>query len=209
MKQYKVNNCLYGSPFLKEFVFNNLCKEINNKCGREENIFNLYKKGYSYQIIGKYFKISRQRVWQIIKRSNYIYSIKRRYTKDGNGNFYYLTESEIFVLGKLAILGFRVKPMPFNHYFDILIDNKHKIEVKHQKNAQNTKYGYYYYKYSNISSKKPVDFYIFVCGKLKQALFYIVPANKIKDGLTISVKPTHRNTILFQRNYLNAWHLLE
>ena len=87
----------------------------------------LYNQGYTLQKIGDRFNVSRQRIWQILKR-NYAL-IKNHHEKKAiyNSNS---RPSELYMIGKLFKLGYKVEPQPYNHPFDFLVNGK-KVEMKY------------------------------------------------------------------------------
>ena len=158
-----------------------------DKRDRNITIFSMYIKGFKLREIGEKFKISKQRVWQIVKPKCKTIHNRKQPTAKANS-----TPSEFFAIGWFISKGLNVKRMPYNHPYDLEVEGK-KIEVKHRSKPRlcvsNKKYYQLKYNFNNLTSLVGVDFYMFICGDLnKIPEVYIYPTNKIKRNKQIPVK---------------------
>lgn len=165
-------------------------------------VIKMHDDGKTLQEIGKAFDISRQRVWQILKKECFVIKNyhKKTYIKIHN------TPSEIYIIGKLTLLGFNVKSQPYNHYFDLLVNNK-KIEIKYRKSAKFNGSAYYY-SFQDLKPVKPIDLFIFMCGKIGVEKFFIVPSDKVNNTFNIAVFPKKYSQKIIHNRYLENWDLL-
>lgn len=164
----------------------------------------LYYSNETYDQIGKRFGVSRQRIWQAVKKLDLQPRIDSRLNS--------LTSKpaprpeEKAVAKILRKQGLKVTHMGYNAPYDLLV-NGQAVEVKHRKNASkgdNTARNYY--SFSNTNNRVHVDFYIFICGKLSSAKFYVYPSRLISRHKNIPEAPKNKTKNL---KYENAWYLLK
>jgi len=163
----------------------------------------LYSIGWTLKKIGEKYGVSRQRVWQIIKRSySTIDTSKRLKRKELKAN---PRPPAIHVFNKLKSLGYkRVNFMAYGSPFNIRLGKK-KIEVrqrtKHELSDNTFRFNHL------IIGKEKIDFYIFLCGDLNNGVVsYIVPSDIVKDSWAVVVN-TKYNTKL-NRKYRERWTIL-
>jgi len=171
---------------------------------REEDLIKMYESGISFREIGEKYGISKQRVWQILKLKWGDYNNRNHRIKNVcNSN-----PSELYIFGRLAIMGLKFTPMPYGHSFDVVVEGK-RIEIKHRSKpshqiirgcVQNK------YKFSYLKDKVSVDFYIFVCGDLNHnPKCYIYPSNKVSTTLGIPSEFVYKAYEDRYNRYLENW----
>lgn len=146
-----------------------------------EQAVNLYNQGKTLREIGEEFGVSRQRVWQVLKplAKKITTNHTKKYSKKCP------RPEEIFVAKKLEKMGATVEIQVYNNYYDLLV-NGLKVEIKHRTKVHGLGNGSKGYSFLNLIPKYPIDFFIFICGELESATFYIIPASKVKFGTSFA-----------------------
>src|ERR1035437_496641 len=165
-------------------------------------VINYYKNGETLEVVGKKFNVSRQRIHQIITKSN----IKREIITNSHQTKNLTTHklpslSEKWVANKLISLGHIAEFTGYNNEYDLLIDNKFKIEIKHRTKSYIKNNNYYYQ--INLY-KKIFDFLIIIVGELDNPTCYILPSSIKNYYFSVPVNPIFDTT--FQRMYKEAWN---
>ena len=157
-----------------------------------------YSNGKTIAQIGRENNISRQRVWQIVKK---FYQDLRltRFHRGNNSNLIRTRPEEMYVIKKLERRGIKVVPQSYSSPFDLLVGHKKKVEIKYLSKAIN---GYYRYKY--LKGRVGVDFYIFIA----KDSFFIVPSKSVENFVNIPETPKIRKTKRFYRKYKDNWSAL-
>lgn len=167
---------------------------------RDKQIIKEYKKGKSMAQIGRDYGLCRQRVSQIIRflydgsnyRKNYRYPLP--------------STSELFIGGKLKSRGHEILYTKRNYLYDILVDGKIKVEVKHSLSPFTTgERRYSQYQFQGI---RPLvfDYLIAIVGDLKDPLIYIIPSTECVGTITM------RNSKNYAGKYAkfrDAWDLIK
>jgi hypothetical protein len=139
---------------------------------------------------------------------------KIRHPIEPNNNIDFGVKAEIMVSNRMKELNIRHELMPHSHSFDILVNNKIKIDVKSswKSNIPPSQIGRcvndrYHFQLRG-HDKHPADYYILVIPKC-DAMF-IVPGDIIPKNKTdiFMVYPSARPEIGKYQKYLNRWDLL-
>jgi len=181
-------------------------KTIENKI-RENEIIKLYESGITFREIGEKYGISKQRVWQILKLRWGDYDNRNKKIRNACSS----TPSELYVYGRLSVMGFKFMPMPYNHSFDVLIGSK-RVEIKYSSKPRTviisgcpqTRYTFNY-----LKDLVDVNFYIFVCGDINHnPKCYIYPAEKVSNTKAIPSSFIYKASERKYNKYLENWELL-
>lgn len=167
---------------------------------KKEEIVKLYDDGITLQEIGNRFNISRQRVWQIIKKDY----TKIKFSRISHGRKPRPRRSEIYVQKKLSKMypKAKVELQNYNSHFDLLF-NKKKVEIKYARVTREIQ-GRKYYSFTSVKSiDSDIFVYILLCGDLENPVSYIVPAQEIKNNIHIPLEPVFRTKM--QRKYRESW----
>ena len=167
----------------------------------KEEAIKLYKQGRTLQEIGTKYGVSRQRINQII---SFLYNGK-------NYRWEHLvscpTASEVWVRKKLLLLGHRVKYTPKGSLFDLLVDDKKRIEVKHrEKVSKGIRSRLPGYRFNQVNNKR-FDCLIAITGSLKKPVCYLFSSKDCPKTLFIPEKPVKKTK--YQKKYREMWCLLK
>jgi hypothetical protein len=167
-------------------------------------IVKLNNDGFSHIYLSKIFEVSRQRIWQILKKNkNSLIGKKKNSFKINN------TPSELFIFEILQKKGFNVVRQGYNNSYDFLVNNK-KIEVKYRSKGQfNHGKRTSFFVFGHLDNIEKIDFYIFICDKIPNSKIFIVPSNKVKRDFYISLKPRSKKQKFKLLNYLDNWEALK
>lgn len=171
----------------------------------------MYIQGFSLSKIGEEFGVSRQRVWQIIKKhySSITSDIKGREKPRPGEDWCIPIASEKYVYSKLKRRGYKPEYLSYCNTADI-VANGNKIQVKYRSNPVHRGKDSYYYSFNYLTEKVKPDIYVFVCGNLNNPISYIVPGKDINtDSLNIPETPKSKTTKKFKRNYLEKWSIIK
>lgn len=174
----------------------------------KSTLLDMYKSGYTLRYIGEAFDISDSRVFQIIKRYFPEEALKKsgtRITNTGEHN----SKSEKYIIEKLRGLGYRVEAQTYNAPFDLLV-NGYKVEIKYCKNHK--RYNKYKkargYAFPQTYTLIPIDFFIFVCGKMGDTIEYILPAKEVGTTISFPISPATKKTKERLLRSINNWSIL-
>lgn len=162
---------------------------------RKEKIVLLYKSGATLEAIGKVFGISKQRVWQILKN----HSCNRRGKLAGKVN---PREAEKITYEKLKKKGYDVKCQGYSEEFDLLINDKLRVEVKHRR-GKNKAYVLFHY-LDGVRS----DVHVLLVGKLGKHLTYIIPSREFNGGKSLSLPVNPKVNTKIQRKFKENWGII-
>lgn len=173
---------------------------------REQDIINLYLKGLKFREIGEKYGITKQRVWQILKFANGEYDSRNKKVR----KIPHPNPSENFVFGKLATLGYKFEPMPYNHPFDAIVEGK-KVEIKYRSRTRRIgRDRILAYSFNDVKDTVPIDFYIFVCGDLNyNPKCYIYPSNEIGRNKFFPIEFIYKASERKYLRHLENWELLK
>lgn len=164
----------------------------------------LYKNGLTLREIGEVFNVSRQRINQIMRS----YSAPRNNNRAREASA--PNESELWIGELLREKGHSVRYQPYMDVYDIFLDGRFRIEVKHakvgQKDLRNHRGGNNYYEMGALNQDN-FDFLIAICGDLSNPVTYIIPSAIAPKYLTLPVTPKFNTR--YQRLYREAWNLLK
>lgn len=164
----------------------------------------LHNDGFSNVYIGELFNVSRQRIWQVLKRNGVKLIGKKKVSGTVHNN-----SSELYILKILKQKGFVVKRQGYNNDYDFLVNNK-KVEVKYRsKGVLSRNKRTPYFDFNNLKMIEKIDFYIFICNKIPNTKIFIVPCNKVKNTFGMSLKPFSKKTKLRYNMYLERWDYLQ
>jgi transposase len=159
-------------------------------------VTDLYKQGKTYEEIGTYFHVSKQRIYQIINQLHLV-----RANNPQQSRIYRVVNprpSERYIGEILQKKRFQIEYMPYNCTFDILLNKKYRIEVKHRKVSD--KAGYYRVGYLN-----PFKFHylILILGEIPTESIYIIPSRSAKTFMKINPNPFYRTK--YNKLFLKQW----
>lgn len=155
--------------------------------------FKMYNDGATLQEIGNRFGVSRQRINQIINSTYDTQGHRRTYTAPSPN------ASEEYVFQKLQSLGYKVEHTNKQSPYDLLLNDKIRVEVKYRSHGEKA-----YYRIHQLKPNR-FDVLIFIAGD--QDVAYIIPSSECGRFLTIPVNPIFKTRK--QRKYRNNWNLLK
>jgi len=186
-----------------------MCDNIDNMVNKPLAIA-MYLQGFSLGNIGKEFGVSRQRIWQIVKKhySSISNDLKERNKPKPGMGWCIPNPSEKYVYSKLRRRGYNPKYLDYCNTADLMVGNK-RVQIKYR-SLPTYKGNNAYYHFNYLTEKIKPDVYVFVCGNLVKPLCYVVSGEKIdKDSMSISVEPKSRKTKRFRRNHLEKWSIIK
>ena len=135
--------------------------------------------------IAKSYDISRQRIWQIIKKAGF----KKDDPLLDNGSEN-MSSVKLYVLGKLLTLGASLE--------GIQIEVRHVIEPT-------VHMGLTYYTIYSPDLRPDTNFCIVVCGTLDSPITYVFPREIVRKRMYLPAIEANRTR---RSIYREAWHLL-
>jgi hypothetical protein len=166
----------------------------------------MYNKNLPLSEIGRYFNVSRQRIWQIIK------PLDHKMTRFPHGTKPHERPEEEYIYNILLNKKFDVYKQDYNSPYDLLVNGK-KVEIKYRSKADSHKtkgYSIMAYKFNSLKGKVPIDFYIFICGKIPNPeKIMIMPMEKVGSDITIIATPKNKQAKKRGCLYNLNWKLLQ
>lgn len=167
----------------------------------------MYLQGFGLTDIGREFGVSRQRVWQIIKREYQPLLFNGLQKKNIRATSVMPRPEEKYVMRQLQKRGLEPRFLGYNLPADIAIGEK-TIQVKYRRKPSHHKGTYFHFNF--LTEKEKPDFYIFVCGNLVHPICFIVSGQEINsDSLSVPDIPKSKKTKRFYRKYKDNWAILK
>lgn len=166
-------------------------------------ILQLYELGESRASIAKKLNISKQRVSQILTKNGIV---AKHLVKKSNPN-----ETELIVAKKLREMGFKTKHMPYNHEFDICVNDVLRVEVK-SRSIPRLKFGIRRYEKYRFDVRRK-EFDVIICLVLdkktkKPKDWYIFSKEQIENKTTIEIVANPKNYSKYQKDNKDAWSII-
>lgn len=156
-------------------------------------------------VLIKQFGVSQDHIYKYTHRSKYRHAIKP------DSNVYYGTQAEIIVSDKMKELGIGHKLMPYNHPFDILVNDNIRINVKSAWRGNippsqvgkvlNNRYHF------SLHGRDNTDLFILIIAETKD--MFIIPVDILsnKKSDLYMIYPVSGNYGKYQK-YINRWDLI-
>ena len=146
-------------------------------------IIDAYERGIPLSKIGKSIEISRQRVWQIIRKHMAGFNVDTSNRRTVRRRQDHCNPSENFLIKSAEKRGLLVERMPYGYLFDLKI-NGHSVEIKHRINPSNMG-AYSYYKFGEINKTSGAELCVLMCGPLSKCRCYIFPMKYATSSISI------------------------
>mgnify|MGYP001564101776 CR=1 FL=1 len=156
----------------------------------------LYHSLHSYSKVADVLGISRQRVHQIVRKSGE--------PKSNRAVKLNPRKEELIVASKLRRLGYVVKHMPYLHNYDLLVNNKIRVEVKRKSYVSYWR-GKALFKFN--FTHKNFDIAVLLAGSISDPKFYIFTKEQIRK-FSVNIRQNYLLNSKYPRINKDAWNFL-